>query len=131
MSVFKNPFHGDADRKMTKEELIQAIRLDIAGVFEAIYLYDAHAQATDDIIAKKIICRIRDQEKAHVGELMTLLRLLDPEEAELFAFGELEVQEVLEELDLLKASAERRLESNPLENVLLRMIRKIPVVVFE
>jgi len=32
-----------------------------------------------------VIADIRDEEKAHVGELMTLLRYLDPEEAEHFA----------------------------------------------
>lgn len=98
MPNFANPFQGNVNRKLTKEELIQAIRLDIAGELEAIYIYDAHVQATDDPIAKKIIGEIRDEEKAHVGELMTLLRLLDPEEAEHFASGEGEVREMLEAL---------------------------------
>jgi len=74
MPSFANPFTGNVNRKMTKEELIQAVRLDIAGELEAIYLYDAHVQATDDEFAKKVISDIRDEEKAHVGELMTLLR---------------------------------------------------------
>ena len=43
---------------------------------------------------------IRDEEKAHVGELMTLLRHLDPAEADHFAAGEAEVKEMLEELGL-------------------------------
>lgn len=100
MPNFANPFQGNVNRKLTKDELIQAIRLDIAGELEAIYIYDAHVQATDDLIAKKIIGEIRDEEKAHVGELMTLLRLLDPEEAEHFASGEGEVREMLEGLGL-------------------------------
>ncbi|MDF2985981.1 MAG: hypothetical protein K0R50_1491 [Eubacterium sp.] len=100
MPNFANPFQGNVNRKLTKEELIQAIRLDIAGEIEAIYVYDAHVQATDDEIAKKIISDIRDEEKAHVGELMTLLRILDPKEAELFASGEEEVKELLAELGI-------------------------------
>lgn len=100
MPNFANPFQGNVNRKLTKEELIQAIRLDIAGEIEAIYVYDAHVQATDDEIAKKIISDIRDEEKAHVGELMTLLRILDPKEAELFASGEAEVKELLTELGI-------------------------------
>ncbi len=83
MPAFANPFQGNVDRKISKEELIQAIRLDIAGELEAIYLYDAHVQATDDEMAQRVISDIRDEEKAHVGELMTLLRHLDPQEAEL------------------------------------------------
>ena len=45
MPNFANPFQGNVNRKLTKEELIQAVRLDIAGELEAIYLYDAHVQA--------------------------------------------------------------------------------------
>ena len=73
MPNFANPFQGNVERKLTKQELIQAVRLDIAGELEAIYLYDAHVQATDNVIAKKVISDIRDEEKSHVGELMTLL----------------------------------------------------------
>jgi len=100
MPNFANPFQGNVDRKLTKQELIQAIRLDIAGELEAIYVYDAHVQATDNVIAKKVIADIRDEEKAHVGELMTLLRTLDPEEAEHFISGEEEVKEMLEDLGI-------------------------------
>jgi len=103
MPNFANPFQGNVNRKLTKQELIQAVRLDIAGELEAIYLYDAHVQATDDPVAKKVIADIRDEEKAHVGELMTLLRHLDPAEAEHFASGEAEVKEMLEELGLAPA----------------------------
>jgi len=90
-----NPFSGNIDRKITKEELIQAIRLDIAGEIEAIFTYDSHVQATEDPIAKKVIGDIRDEEKAHVGELMALLRILDPKEAEFFEEGQEEVKELL------------------------------------
>ena len=106
MPAFANPFQGNVDRKLNKEELIQAVRLDIAGELEAIYLYDAHVQATDDEAAKKVIADIRDEEKAHVGELMTLLRTLDPQEADFFASGEAEVYEMLGELPGLAASTE-------------------------
>lgn len=100
MPNFANPFQGNVDRKMTKEELIQAVRLDIAGELEAIYLYDSHVLATDNASAKKIIADIRDEEKAHVGELMALLKILDPREAEHFASGETEVSEMMEELNI-------------------------------
>nr|WP_319487207.1 demethoxyubiquinone hydroxylase family protein [uncultured Caproiciproducens sp.] len=107
MPAFANPFQGNVERKMTKEELVQAIRLDIAGELEAIYLYDAHVQATDDVMAKEVIGDIRDEEKAHVGELMTLLRTLDPNEAEWFASGEAEVKEMLDGLGLSVPPAEQ------------------------
>ena len=99
MPSFANPFSGNVDRKMTKEELIQAVRLNIAGELEAIYVYDAHVQATDDPRAKAVISDIRDEEKVHVGELFTLLRVLDPKEADRFLEGQQEVNELLEELN--------------------------------
>ena len=61
MPSFANPFCGNVNRKMNKEELIQAIRLDIAGELEAIYLYDAHVQACDDKDAKDVLSDIRDE----------------------------------------------------------------------
>lgn len=100
MAGFGNPFGANVPRKMTKDELIQAVRLNIAGELEAIYVYDAHIQATDDLVAKKIIGDIRDEEKAHVGELFTLLKYLDPKEAQFFSEGEDEVREMLEELNI-------------------------------
>lgn len=105
MAEFANPFQGNVNRKLTEAELIQAVRLDIAGELEAIYLYDSHVQATDNVIAKRIISDIRDEEKAHIGELMTLLRLLAPDEAEHFASGEAEVREMLEELNNKKKTS--------------------------
>lgn len=106
MPSFANPFAGNVPRKITKSELIQAIRLDIAGELEAIFLYDAHVLATDDAVAKTVLSDIRDEEKAHVGELMALLRHLDPAEAEHFASGEGEVKEMLEQLGLVQPGIE-------------------------
>lgn len=105
MASFANPFAGNVNRKISKEELVQAIRLDISSELEAIYVYDAHVQATDDPIAKAVLSDIRDEEKAHVGELMALLRHLDPKEAELFASGELEVKEMMESMGIEEPKA--------------------------
>lgn len=104
MPAFANPFQGNVERKMTDAELIQAIRLDIAGELEAIYIYDAHVQATDNVMAQKVISDIRNEEITHVGELMTLLRALDPKEMELFTAGETEVNEMLSELGISELS---------------------------
>ena len=40
--AFGDPFAANVERKMTKGELIQAIRADISGELDAIYGYDAH-----------------------------------------------------------------------------------------
>lgn len=100
MPSFGNPFQGNVERKMNDAELLQALRLDIAGELEAIYLYDAHYQATDNPAARAVLADIRDEEKAHVGELTTLMRHLDPKEASFFLEGEGEVKEMLEDLGI-------------------------------
>ena len=95
MPNFPNPFSGNVDRKMTNTELMQALRI------EAIFLYEAHYLATDDPAAKAVLADIRDEEKAHMGELITLMRHLDPKETEFFLEGEGEVQEQLAELGIV------------------------------
>lgn len=111
MASFANPFTGNIPRKMTKAELIQAIRLNLAGELEAIFVYDAHVLATDDPVAKKVIADIRDEEKAHVGELLTLLSYLDPDEASHFAEGEEEVKAMLEQLNINAYSSSSKIAS--------------------
>ncbi len=100
MPSFANPFSGNVNREITKGELIQALRLDIAGELEAIYLYDAHVMATSDPVVKKVLADIRDEEKAHVGELMALMRYLDPATTEHLESGESEVREMMQELGI-------------------------------
>lgn len=95
MAELGNPFVGNIPRKISKEELIQALRVDVAGELEAIIGYDAHVMATEDERVKKVLGSIRDEEKQHVGELMSLIRMLDPSEAEYFEKGTAEVSELL------------------------------------
>ena len=100
MAEFANPFSGNCDRKLTKEELIQAIRIDIASELEAMYLYEAHAMATDDPLVRAVLRDIRDEEKEHAGELLALMRYLDPKAAELLMEGHGEVREQMEKLNM-------------------------------
>ena len=98
MPEFVNPFSGLVPRKMSKAELIRAIRLNIAAEHEAVHAYMAHADATDDPLAKKVLTDIADEERQHIGEFMELLRRLAPDEAKLLEKGREEVEELAEEL---------------------------------
>ena len=100
MPNFANPFQGNVTCKLSNPELMQALRLDIASELEAIFLYDAHYLATDDPAAKAVLADIRDEEKVHVGELITLMRHLDATETAFFLDGEDEVKEQLEQLGI-------------------------------
>lgn len=105
MPNFPNPFAGNVDRKISKPELIQALRVDIAGELEAIFLYESHALATDDPLVKKVLMDIRDEEKEHCGELYKLMRYLDPELAGFMEEGDNEVKEMMEELGIADVEA--------------------------
>lgn len=106
MPSFPNPFAGNVDRKISKPELIQALRVDIAGELEAIFLYESHALATDDPLVKKVLMDIRDEEKEHCGELYKLMKYLDPELSQLMMNGDEEVKEMMEELGIKDEEAE-------------------------
>jgi len=97
MPEFVNPFSGKVpERKMTREELIRAIRLDIAAEHEAVHLYMAHAQATDDPIAKRVLIDLANEEREHVVEFMRLIEILtDGEETDFLETGFEEVDEML------------------------------------
>lgn len=106
MPNMPDPFAANlGDKKLSKYDLIQAVRTDIVGELEAIFLYDAHANAADDPVVKAVLADIRDEERAHVGELYALLKYLDPAEAEHLAEGEGEVKEMMEQLGINPASA--------------------------
>jgi rubrerythrin len=98
MPEFANPFAGNVPRQMTKEELIRALRLDIAAEQEAIHMYTAQAAASDDPLATAVLTEIADEERQHTGELMELLRRLAPDEQELLDSGRTEVEEAAERL---------------------------------
>jgi rubrerythrin len=92
MPEFVNPFPGKVpDRKLTKEELIRALRLDLAAEHEAVHAYMAHADATDDLLAKKVLIDIADEERVHAGEFGRLIGILTGDEDTFLAQGAGEV----------------------------------------
>lgn len=99
MPEFVNPFSGKVpERKLTLEELIRAIRLNIAAEQEAVHLYMAHADATDHPLAKKVLIDIANEERVHVGEFERLLEILTGDEAKWLAEGRAEVDKMAAEM---------------------------------
>jgi len=107
MPEFVNPFSGTVpDRKLSRQELIRAIRLNVAAEHEAIHLYMAHADATDHPLAKEVLIDIANEEREHVGEFNRLLEILtDGEEAKWLAEGREEVDEMAAGLGGAEAEA--------------------------
>ncbi len=91
MAQLGNPFVGNVPKQLSEGELIQALRVDLAGELEAIIGYEAHAMATNDPRVKKVLMHIADEERQHVGELQQLLYLLSPNDMEKMEMGRQEV----------------------------------------
>jgi len=88
-----NPFVANVPRQMSNEELVQALRLDMAGELEAIIGYEAHALSTSDERVKKVLYHIADEEKRHVGELQQLIYMLSPNDQQQIQQGHQEIIE--------------------------------------
>jgi len=99
MPEFGSPFSGLAEgKKLTKEELIRAIRFMIAAEYEAIQLYMQLAESTDNKLAIEVLKDIADEERVHAGEFLRLLKELAPDEEDFYKEGAEEVEEEIEKL---------------------------------
>ncbi len=97
MPEFGSSFSGLASgRKLTKEELVRAIRFMIAAEYEAIQMYMQLADSVDDKVAIEVLKDIADEERVHAGEFLRLLEELAPEERKYYEEGAEEVEEEIE-----------------------------------
>lgn len=93
MPGFGTPFSGLAkDRKITKEELIRAIRFMVAAEYEATQLYMQLAESTDNKLAQEVLKDVADEERVHAGEFLRLLKELAPDEQKFYDKGAKEVE---------------------------------------
>lgn len=96
MPEFGHPFSGlAAERKLTHEELVRAIRFMVSAEYEAIQLYMQLAESTDHELAKKVLMDIADEERVHAGEFLRLLYELAPDEKGFYIEGFEEVEELV------------------------------------
>lgn len=94
MPEFSSPFSGVAnERKLTKSELVRAIRFMVAAEYEAIQLYMQLAESTDNKLAIEVLKEIADEEIVHAGEFLRLLHELAPDENKFYTEGAKEVEE--------------------------------------
>jgi rubrerythrin len=94
MPRFEEPFAGmRAGRKLSKPELVRAVRFMIAAEYEAVQLYMQLAESTDDRLSKEVPADIADEERVHAGEFLQLLKRLAPDEEKFYAKGAEEVEE--------------------------------------
>lgn len=87
MALISNPFIANINKQLSPDELVQALRSDVVGEYEAIIGYEAHAMATQDQRVKQALYKIADEERKHVGQLEELLAMLNPKEGQLIEQG--------------------------------------------
>ena len=93
MPEFGSPFSGMAnDRKLTKSELIRAIRFLVSAEYEAVQMYMQLAESIDNKLAAEVLEDIANEERVHGGEFLRLLKELAPDEEKFYAEGAKEVE---------------------------------------
>jgi rubrerythrin len=99
MPQFTDPFIGTIpEHKLSDEELIRAIRLDIAAEHEAIHIYMSQAEATNHPLARKVLIDVANEERVHIGEFERLLEILTGDENTWLGQGREEVNEMARQL---------------------------------
>lgn len=93
MALISNPFIANVTKQLSSDELVQALRADVVGEYEAIIGYEAHAMATQDQRIKQALYKIADDERKHVGQLEELITLLNPKEGQLIQQGKQIIQQ--------------------------------------
>lgn len=95
MAQFINPFPGKkSDEPLDDRELARAIRQGIAAEQEAVHLYEAIADSTNNLKVKKVMQDVADEEKVHVGEFQALLETLQSDEEGFIEDGKKEIEEI-------------------------------------
>jgi len=113
MAEFVDPHNQmNADRKYTTQELIRALRKDLAAEEEAASLYEAHAEMADDADIKKILIDIANEERVHVGEFQALINKLSDDEEKLVNKGKKEVEKIINSPDDIADEMEAKGEQN-------------------
>ena len=99
MAEFINPFSGVIpERKLSERELSRALRMALSAEEEAVHLYEALADATDNELAKAVLQDIANEERVHAGEFQRVINILLDDEEKFLADGAAEVNEIAEEL---------------------------------
>jgi len=65
------------------EETAQAVRLDVIAELDAVDLYQAHLNAIEDPKVRQTLEHVRDEEKQHAAEFLSVLETLDPYQAQM------------------------------------------------
>lgn len=91
----KHPLEVLKERKLTKNELAEALRLAMIAELDAINLYLQIAERIEDERYRRVFEDIAREEKTHVGEFLALLKTIDEEQVRELSAGVREVEELV------------------------------------
>ena len=83
---------ANVNKQLSQQELLQAIRADIAGELEAIIGYEAHIMAATDERVKKVLAHIADEERRMSGNCSNCC-MLSPHEQQMFDQGQQQIMQ--------------------------------------
>ena len=81
------PFDEETGIEDGRELDLEMLREDLIAELQAINQYQEHIQALEDEEAIRTLEHMIDDEKEHVAELIKLIQMLDPVQAEKFTKG--------------------------------------------
>lgn len=89
-------FTGTApEKKLSKEEMIRALRFSIVAEYEAIEIYKQFVESSDNFLFRRVMNDVINEEKIHAGEFLRVLFELAPDEKEFYDKGFDEVQNLI------------------------------------
>ena len=91
----KHPLDLPRDRKLTRDEITDALRISLMAELDAINLYLKIARSIEEPEIRRVFEDIAKEEKTHVGEFLAVLKMLDKEQVEELERGAKEVEELM------------------------------------
>jgi len=114
MTDLINPYSGVT---FADEETVQALRVGAISELDAINLYQAHLNTIADPEARKLLEHVRDQEKEHLAEFISLIGRMDPDQADyltsLQESGQTVLPQAVRDIDDLVANFGNELLAGP------------------
>jgi len=89
----KHPIEIPVGRKLSKDEIMDALRLSIIAELDAINLYLQIARSVEDEKIRRVFEDIAREEKTHFGEFLAVLKSMDLEQVKELEMGVKEVKE--------------------------------------
>ena len=102
-----------SDQKLSKAELVETIRMNIAAEHDAIQRYLSQAVTVDQPLVKRVLLDVADDKRVHLGELERLFEILTGKERRTVEEGRSKVDEIAAQL----AIAQKEANATDLEEV--------------